>query len=300
MFGYVIVNKDELKIHEFREYRSYYCGLCHALGEQYGMLGRFSVNYDVTFLAVLLTGLYEPKEELRQKRCIAHPLTASEYRSSSVITYAAHMNALLAYYKGKDDYQDERKRLRGEYAHFLGTKGRVLAECYPDKCRVISVNLRKLAEMEAAGMEALDEQAGYFGEVLRCIFQYREDEWKDELGEVGYHLGKFIYLLDAYEDREEDRKKGNYNPLNHLAEWSEEAQRQYVTDVLCGYAADCARAFEGLPIIRHGELLRNILYAGIWSVYNGRCKKNMKPVKPGEENHERSLRSAGDTSECHG
>ena len=40
------------------------------------------------------------------------------------------------------------------------------------------------------------------GEILR----YKEDEWSNILQQVGYFLGKYIYLLDAYEDLEKDKK----------------------------------------------------------------------------------------------
>ncbi len=283
MFGYVIVNKDELKIREFREYRSYYCGLCHALGKHYGVAGRFSVSYDVTFLAILLTGLYEPEEERRNSRCIAHPLQTSEYVQSSVVDYAAHMNVLLTYYKCRDDFNDEKKCRKQLYGKYLGSKGRYLAEVYPDKCKELRRGIARLELAEQAGEESPDVLAGYFGEVLRCIFRYRRDEWYEELGEVGYHLGKFIYLLDAYEDYEDDCKRGDFNPLMQFPDWSEEQRKQYVADLLQVYATECARAFERLPILTHAELLRNILYAGIWSVYCGRCGRNMKPRKRSEE-----------------
>ena len=61
MFGYVLPDQKELKIRELEMYQGYYCGLCLALKKQYHFLGRLSLNYDMTFLALLLTALYEQR-----------------------------------------------------------------------------------------------------------------------------------------------------------------------------------------------------------------------------------------------
>lgn len=73
MFGYIVVNQSEMKFKEYDVYRSYYCGLCQSLKERYGVLGQLSLNYDMTFILMLLTGLYEPEDVVGQCRCVAHP-----------------------------------------------------------------------------------------------------------------------------------------------------------------------------------------------------------------------------------
>ena len=60
MFGYVTVNKPEIKFKDFDMYRSFYCGLCRELRERYGIPGQVSLTYDMTFVVLLLSGLYEP------------------------------------------------------------------------------------------------------------------------------------------------------------------------------------------------------------------------------------------------
>lgn len=49
--------------------------------------------------------------------------------------------------------------------------------------------------------------AGLTGEMLGEIFCWREDEWQEELRTLGFYMGKFIYIMDAYEDYDEDRRK---------------------------------------------------------------------------------------------
>ncbi|MBR7147285.1 MAG: hypothetical protein IKD13_00520, partial [Firmicutes bacterium] len=69
MFGYVLVDKPELKIREFDVYKSWYCGLCQKLKERSGFLGQMTLTYDMTFLILLLHGLYEPEERCGECRC---------------------------------------------------------------------------------------------------------------------------------------------------------------------------------------------------------------------------------------
>ena len=113
MFGYVLVNKPELKIKEFEKYRSYYCGLCHALGDGYGQLARLTLNYDMTFLIMLLSDLYDQEETLSESRCIVHPVNKHSARRSKATDYCADMCVLLAYYKCVDDWNDEKKHKAG-------------------------------------------------------------------------------------------------------------------------------------------------------------------------------------------
>ena len=61
MFGYIAINKAEMKFKDYDMYHSYYCGLCKCLKECYGIRGQMTLSFDMTFLIVLLTGLYEPQ-----------------------------------------------------------------------------------------------------------------------------------------------------------------------------------------------------------------------------------------------
>lgn len=53
MYGYIRPDIGELRINEYRRFRSAYCGLCEALRQRYGVLARFLIGYDMTFLALL-------------------------------------------------------------------------------------------------------------------------------------------------------------------------------------------------------------------------------------------------------
>ena len=115
MFGYVNINKPEMKIKDYDTYRSYYCGLCTALKKTCGLCGQMSLSYDMTFLYVLLTDLYEPETRIVKRRCLAHPFSTHPARINDIAEYVADMNVLLTFYKCMDDWRDERKFLRFLY-----------------------------------------------------------------------------------------------------------------------------------------------------------------------------------------
>lgn len=262
MFGYIIINKAELKFREFDVYQSFYCGLCRRLKEKYGIRGQLSLSYDMTFLIMLLTGLYEPKTRVQQYRCLAHPLEKHKARINLFTEYAADMNVLFSYYKCMDDWADEKKYTRLAYGRLLKGFSKELRGTYGQKGKQVDRLLRELSKKEASQGQSMDEMAGYFGRIMEELFAWRQDEWEESLRRMGFYLGKFIYLMDAYEDLEEDRKTGSYNPFASLQEG--EKLDQMVREVLTMMMTECSREFERLPILKNAEILRNILYSGVW------------------------------------
>lgn len=274
MFGYIIVNKDEMKFKEFDIYHSYYCGLCRSLKERYGAAGQVSLSYDMTFLLMLLSSLYEPETEESECRCIAHPFEKHLTRRNLLTDYIADMNVLFTCYKCRDDWEDEKKLTKLVYGKFLEGKSKKMQELYAGKVRKISLLMQNYSEAEEAGKEDIDTMAGLFGKVMAEIVACREDEWSENLRRFGFYLGKFIYLMDAYEDVEEDIKKGNYNPLKKKYEQPDFEEECRV--ILTMMMSECCKEFEKLPILENAEILRNILYSGVWCRYEAVREKRMQ------------------------
>ena len=277
MFGYIIVNKQEMKFKEFDLYQSYYCGFCQTLKQHYGKRGQLTLSYDLTFLILLLTSLYEADTEEASCKCIAHPFEKHPTRSNEFTDYAADMNLLLSYYKCEDDWLDEKKVSKKAMSGLLKKKVKLIKDKYPEKAELIRQKLAQIHESELSGNENIDEMAGYFGEIMAEIFAPRRDEWEKELRRMGFFLGKFIYLMDAYEDVEKDEKSGNYNPFVKLYH-SEEFEKN-CEQILTMMMAECSRAFEKLPLIEYTEILRNILYSGVWCRYEMIKQKRAEKVK---------------------
>lgn len=282
MFGYVVVNQRELKEKERELYRSWYCGLCHILQKQYGLGGQLSLNYDMTFLGLLLTSLYEPQIVEENMRCLAHPGRKQPVRTSCWMEYAADMNILLTYYKCLDDWKDDHNLIKAAYAGMLYRAGKKVSRKYPQKAEFIKKQLSALSERELAGAEKPDETAGLFGSICGCLFAPREDEWKDTLYWMGFYIGKFIYLMDAWDDLPEDLKKQEYNPwicgMKIECENQIETQEAKVHQILTMMMAEAGRRFERLPILKNLEILRNILYSGVWCRYY-QMKENAKETR---------------------
>ncbi|MDO5409648.1 MAG: DUF5685 family protein [Lachnospiraceae bacterium] len=272
MFGYVNVNQQELKIREYRRYRGFYCGLCRSLRNNYGITSRLSLSYDITFLVILLTSLYEPQTTEKMLRCPVHPAHKQPELSNRYSDYGADMNLLCTWYLAKDrtlDAKDMKEKLTGGGLSALYRRAfKQLKLKYPGKISRIEDYLKQLHQLEKEGCTDLDLMSGISGHITSEIFAPRQDEWTSELQLVGFFLGKFIYLMDAWEDIEKDKKEGKYNPLLPIYEKEDpehfnEICHSYMTMVM----ADCAAHFERLPLIEDAEILRNILYSGIWTRY---------------------------------
>ena len=284
MFGYVTVNRPEMKVKELEVYRSYYCGLCHALHRRYGRKGQMVLSYDATFLTLLLTGVYEPEESERRGRCLVHPAILHRETANRYTEYAADMDVMLAYLKAVDDWKDEKKHSAKFLAMLLHHDYCTLRSRYPRQARALARSLKALSRMEqktrakGAGapgqlsyaeqmsgvLERIDRAAGYTGSFFGEMCAAHQDHWEADLRETGFYLGKFIYLMDAYDDLEADGRNGSFNVLAELKRLEEEHFEQVLKEILLDTAACCCRSFERLPILKNVELLRNILYSGIW------------------------------------
>ena len=282
MFGYIVINKAEMKFKDFDIYHSYYCGLCKRLKECYGRRGQMTLSYDMTFLIVLLTGLYEPETAIDTVNCIAHPFEKHTARTNEYSDYAASMNLILTYYKCQDDWNDERKKKSYAVMQALKSKMKEINELYPEKVSRVSANLQKLSILEMENEQNIDLMAGLFGEIMAELFAYRHDEWEASLRKIGFFLGKFVYLMDAYEDVEKDIKSGNYNPFKKAFS-EDENFADNIRSLLTLMMAECSREFEKLPILMHTDILRNILYSGVWQKYVLVTEKRNNPKETGDK-----------------
>lgn len=265
MFGYVLVNQKALSEPAFARYRQSYCGLCRRLGELHGLRGRMTLSYDLTFLDILLCSLYEGEipEQSGQSRCPAHPFKPQNWRSAAPTDYCADMSVALHYYSAQDKWQDDRSIAGRALMTLLKNRLPEIRKRWPVQCEVIRTELAELNRLEAENCQQPDVVSACFGRLMAALFLYQQDHWSRELETIGMTLGQFIYLLDAADDLEKDQKKHHYNPLYQYSEapdWKEALQES-----LQGMMAQCTAAFEVLPCVADSDILRNILYSGVWS-----------------------------------
>lgn len=266
MFGYVTICEPELKVKDLRKYKAYYCGLCRTLKDEYGFMGQMTLTYDMTFAVILLSSLYENIAEAEMHRCKVHPVKKQAMLRNEITSYAAAMNVLLAYYHMEDDWTDDRKVSSLMTKNLIQGKAKQIIKQYPRQSQVIRESLKRLSICEKESSQDIDRAAGCFGELMAEIFVYKEDIWAKTLRKMGFYMGKFIYIMDAYEDLPEDVKKNRYNPLKTLAQREDyELQMQQILRMMI---AESTARFEQLPCLVDVDILRNILYDGVWNRYN--------------------------------
>lgn len=262
MFGYVTANKPELKMREFARYKGFYCGLCRSLKTNHGRRGQMTLTYDMTFLVILLSSLYEPKTEELKKRCIIHPGKKQYMLINEISDYAADMNILLTYDHLADDWNDERKFSGYVGMKLFAGKKKKIEKKYPRQAKIIKDSLAELTLLERENCRDIDRVSRPFGKLMSELFVWKEDAFQNILRPFGFYLGKFIYLMDAGMDVEEDRKKGCYNPFSDEADKDGFDKRYH--EILEGTLRMAIAEFEKLPCEQDLAILRNILYEGVW------------------------------------
>lgn len=273
MFGYVRPNLADMPESDQQRYRAHYCGLCHAIGQRHGQMARMALTFDLTYLTVFLASLYEPEEKSGESRCIPHPVKPHGWSRSAVTDYAADMTIALTYHKCLDDWQDDRSLpAKGAAAWLKKAYTKVKAE-YPRQCGAIEKALRDLSAVEKRRDPSPDAAAKCFGELMAELFVMTEDYWANALRAFGYSLGRYIYILDAVCDYDKDVKSGSYNPVILM-----EKKPEDMRDTLELLLGNASAAFERLPLIQDEEILRNILYSGVWQGYNEYLHKKDKKM----------------------
>lgn len=266
MFGYITADPSRLSQEEIQRYGSCYCGLCRRLSRSYGFSGRMTLNYDMTFLVLVLSSLYEPEEVSGAARCPVHPLRRRGYFYDKFTDYAADLTVILAWWNCMDDWKDDKKLSRRAFAGLIGDKRKAAEARYPRQATAIREYLGELSRYEDGPEVSADRAADCFGNLMGELFVWKEDDhWAPTLRALGQGLGRFIYIMDACMDYHSDETHHRPNPLRALG--SGERTREGDYDLLTMLLGDATAAFERLPLEQDLGLMRNILYAGVWQKY---------------------------------
>lgn len=274
MFGYITPDKPELKMWEFEVFRGYYCGVCKTIAKRAGHTGRVVLSYDAAFLALLLDSLHQQPVHGTQKRCLIHP-THKRFMvtPNPAVEYASDINILLAYYNLKDKWQDE-KKLAGPMGMLVLRKGfNRVKKRYPSLVRDIGSDLENLRILEQKRCAHIDEASEPFACIMRRIFEFhvQDTALKEVLGWIGFNLGKWVYLLDAYDDIEDNIKSGSYNPLLAQFEYDKKEDasafkqriREQTEFTLVYSLSEMEKAFSLLELQKNQGILENIIYRGL-------------------------------------
>jgi len=274
MFGYVSPLKCDLLVRDLTLYRAYYCGLCKSIKSRFGEIPRLSLSYDCTFLALLTAGvLGAPACE--EKRCAYKPLKKKMpvAPDSEALRFAADINILLAYYKFEDDWADEKKASALIAEVVLKKAARKAAAARPDANAAIRHGLKELSKLEKANCSELDPPADAFATLMQGVMSSAPvgEQERTIFRHLGWHLGRWIYLIDAWDDRQKDAKNGSYNPFNASG-----AGKERASFLLHVSLNEAGKAYDLLDLKANAGVLDNIMHIG--------CAYRTEQLLKGENN----------------
>ena len=272
MFGYVRPSDGKLTEEEREVFRGAYCGLCHALGRRYGLAGRMILNYDLAFLAMVLS---HGTGETCLRRCAVHPFRRRRCAGSDpAFDTAADMSVILTWWQLRDGVADHGFWGGLKYrvaSALLGRAYRKARQALPWFDRGARQQLDELSALERESCPTLDEPADAFARLLALAAgEIVEEKRRRVMEQLLYHLGRWIYLTDAADDLRSDMKTGSYNPL--ALRFAPEdgrlrpADRQALAQTMDGSVQAMAAAFELLPESVYTPVLRATVYEGLYAV----------------------------------
>ena len=296
MFGYIRPVQPQLRVCELEVYKSVYCGLCRRLGESFGPLARLTLNYDFTFLALMAMAVGEEEPRLVPGRCMLNPLKKSLFcESSEPLGMAADLAILVLGHKLKDDREDEGAARRIGAAAGWMAASRAFGQAalrQPEAARVLEEAMARQGELERAGCPQVDEAAEPTALSLAAMFRQlsSQEGQRRVLDRLGYLVGRYVYLIDALDDLEEDLSRGGYNPFaareGLTAPQPEQISRirEDARGTLYLTIGEIGRTYNLLEVRRFGPILENILFLGLKAsvdrLLDGECKEVATHERP--------------------
>ena len=283
MFGYVTPLKGELKVKDYERFKCYYCGLCVHIKNNFGNIPRMVLNYDMTFLGVLLDGISSDDVAVSKHICLLHPTQKKIIISNNkALSYAAAMNISLAYYKFIDNINDDKNLSDRIKSFVLSPYKKKFSKEIQHINDKISHCLCELSLLEDnKNFTSIDEICHPFSDLVGIILKDYPyvlnndcDELRSCLYNLGYSLGKWIYLIDALDDLEDDMKKNKFNPINYLYN-SDNLSYNSLIDLIkprieftilnCGYVI--LDNFKNINFIRNKDIIQNTIELGLMDKY---------------------------------
>ncbi|MBQ9859624.1 MAG: hypothetical protein IJO76_02980 [Clostridia bacterium] len=276
MFGYVRLHKPTITMGEYEQYRGIYCTLCKQMGKRYGLLSRFTLSYDMTFLALLGMALAADDPAFCGGRCSFNPTKKClRAGNTACIDAAADIGMLLAYYKLRDTLADEGffKKLGALCAlPFAAAARKKAMKRRPATDRLVAEMMTRQAALEAENCPSVDRAAEPFALLLQALATdlSADEKQRTVLARFGYCLGRWVYLIDGVDDLPDDLPKGRYNPYIAARSLPADADegtikevQTYAVQSLNACLAECIAAYNLLDVRRFDGILRNILEQGM-------------------------------------
>ncbi|MDR3021664.1 MAG: DUF5685 family protein [Clostridiales bacterium] len=272
MFGYILPVQKELKDHEFALYSAFYCGICLDIKRRLGEKARLATGYDMTFFAILISDIVGQEVEFFNCKCISNPIfKKTVVCQNSLLDSIADISVLLAYHKTQDDEQDGEK-LKSKVGQFLFKKAYLKAKVLsPQMDQLIVTSLKELDSVQRDSDASIDKLAHPFANLIKQFAVVLcGQKTGDNLERLCYNIGKFVYLIDALDDLNEDIKKGTFNPFLHCFGLNQQSKAHFLIEnkLQVEYCLNitinrCIEAFNNLDFYQSYSVLKNIIHLGL-------------------------------------
>ena len=267
-----LLNRD-LPEEELDRFRAMYCGLCHTLSRRYGQAARFILNYDFTYLAILLSDGTAGAQGAG--RCYTSPIKKRPFlEPTAAMELAADESVILAYWQLRDGVEDHAWASGLKYragARLLESAYKRAAALRPEFDQAVRRQLQLLSALEQAKDPSMDRAADSFAVLLSSAAEELTDPVRKRIMEqILYHLGRWIYLIDGADDLKKDAESGNYNPVALRygltdGTWTPESRRDFAT-TLDHSIHQMAAAFELWDFGVWTPVLQSTFYGGLFQV----------------------------------
>ncbi len=279
MFGYVKPFKGQLRVCEYETYKAAYCTLCKRMGKKYGHVARMTLSYDFTFLAVLMLSLADSDPEYAKKHCVYNPFKRCTYMTGhdEIFDFVSATAVITVYGKIIDNIADSKGLKRFGYKiarlKFLRKYDKAV-KLYPLVAKAIENMVEYQIKVEKNPDSGIDESAEPTAKAMETVFSLCSENETDKriLARLGYCIGKWIYLIDAVCDLEEDMKSGGFNPLKKCG-----VDSALMTMNVC--SAQAGAALELLDLKRFSGILQNIIYIGLTETAESRMSDRKESQK---------------------
>ncbi len=271
LYGYVVPVKAELGQADFCLYRAFYCGICKSTGKMFGQWPRFTTNYDMVFLSVLLHDYSKQEVTFSNEGCVCNPKKKTIVCRNELFDKIVAVNILLSYNKAQDDVFDGGGAKKKMARRMLKKHYLKAAALLPEADKIITEQYGKLLELEKQNAKGIDRVADCFASMTEKLGLLLTGASDEQLGKLLYNVGKFVYVADAIDDVDEDYKKKRYNPF--LAEYGDcknrkqflEAHKSELTFLLASTVNRAIECFNKMTFTGASDLMRNIVHKGLRS-----------------------------------
>lgn len=225
MIGYMKPGKTGLSKEDRERYQAIYCGLCRCLKYEYGFTGIATLNYAAANTLLLIGAMAQHPFPEQLMSCSITPFIWRRIAGLNHPAFhaAAAVSIAAADMEIRDNIHDSNKWRDRLMCTAIGPKmntARQIYRCEIEKLELLYSNFLTMEANAATGGQEItlkmltDASADIIAEAARIIGVYAQCEQLNELYSIMHLWGQWIYLVDAVDDFESDKRAARFNPIS--------------------------------------------------------------------------------------